>query len=1059
MFGARWHGGSSAGKPLAAKRLHPRAAVSAKILFLSIAVIPAMPVSAANPGPVWEQLFRSEESTASGIYPPAVRYVADGSFMVVVRDYAAVHIVRLGEDGTVLTSQTIYPPASGAAVVADAFGAVIVSWTTGPYAGPTTLWTMKYDGITGRPLWAAPARYAFTAAVNPSGLTVDTRGDVFVTGSFQDTGDFGWLTVSFDGHTGALRWSPVTYLQAGAPRLILADAQGNVVVTGEAPSGSGSLWATVKYDGNSGATTWGPVFSGLPNPNPGGICPGPCFDPTNVVSTFDRENNLLLAFSSYDGDDLQWWTSKYARDSGALLWGPQKVSTGGAFGGPLAIAADLGGDVVVSGSAAGDSAIVKYAGLTGARLWGPVATGNTAVAIALDGVGRVCVVGFAPSGDLATAKLSGGNGSVIWTSVVEPEILGQPPQISLGSDAIAVGSDGSLSVAILDYALPFDLRAVRYASETGTTVWGPSTTVVRGALNFPLAALPDAQGNATIVSDSLIKYGPDGRVLWGPIDLSPVTNSFGALAAAVLDHGGNVFLAGTTGNPSDVFGFFAKYSGATGALVWGPIPVPPGQFPTFLAVDPAGDLLVLGTLNAGGWSLSKYTGASGTLIWGPAAYTPSTYTAPMALAVDRRGNVFVTGPQGGGESNAGWATAKYSASSGALLWGPVTLPNTAYGLAYPTAMALDSRDDLIVTGRVTFGWETIKYSGGTGVVLWGPRQLEDDGGRAPSALAIGPDDSPVVVGLRGYLTHTQTNPYQVATIKYSGVDGQTKWGPLSLPTSISQAPPSVAVAANADVVVAMTSFNGTDDDWTILKYRGFTGDVVWGPQIYDSGGNDDAGAVWMQGSDFFVVGSAGGGIRTVRYTEGLAIQTLQRDIPPAYCGQSYAQPLQVSNGTVPFTWSLAEGSLPLGMSVDRATGQIFGTPAREGSFTFTVRVEDSLGVAAQREFFLDVVDADPPLSIAAVADESCLSGGFTLSVSGSHSSYAWRPGGETTPSIHVCPTNPTLYSVAVTDPGGCEERGAISLQPYRLSPTGRLAPQSPERKRPHPVRVGPRDLP
>jgi uncharacterized repeat protein (TIGR02543 family) len=48
-----------------------------------------------------------------------------------------------------------------------------------------------------------------------------------------------------------------------------------------------------------------------------------------------------------------------------------------------------------------------------------------------------------------------------------------------------------------------------------------------------------------------------------------------------------------------------------------------------------------------------------------------------------------------------------------------------------------------------------------------------------------------------------------------------------------------------------------------------------------------------------------------------------------------------AGGVAPFTYSVSSGSLPSGVSLDPATGQLSGTPATAGSYTFTVRATDS----------------------------------------------------------------------------------------------------------------------
>ena len=58
--------------------------------------------------------------------------------------------------------------------------------------------------------------------------------------------------------------------------------------------------------------------------------------------------------------------------------------------------------------------------------------------------------------------------------------------------------------------------------------------------------------------------------------------------------------------------------------------------------------------------------------------------------------------------------------------------------------------------------------------------------------------------------------------------------------------------------------------------------------------------------------------------------------------------LSVIGGIPPYYWTLEQGKLPSGLSLDSFTGTFFGTPAEAGSFDLTVRVreysESSLGV-------------------------------------------------------------------------------------------------------------------
>lgn len=75
-------------------------------------------------------------------------------------------------------------------------------------------------------------------------------------------------------------------------------------------------------------------------------------------------------------------------------------------------------------------------------------------------------------------------------------------------------------------------------------------------------------------------------------------------------------------------------------------------------------------------------------------------------------------------------------------------------------------------------------------------------------------------------------------------------------------------------------------------------------------------------------------------------------------GQAYSGQLTLSDGTAPFTWSIASGTLPTGLAIDSGTGAITGTPSSTtyGSRSITVRAVDALGSVAQYSFTLRYVD-------------------------------------------------------------------------------------------------------
>ncbi len=57
-------------------------------------------------------------------------------------------------------------------------------------------------------------------------------------------------------------------------------------------------------------------------------------------------------------------------------------------------------------------------------------------------------------------------------------------------------------------------------------------------------------------------------------------------------------------------------------------------------------------------------------------------------------------------------------------------------------------------------------------------------------------------------------------------------------------------------------------------------------------------------------------------------------------GTAYGQTLQATGGTLPYTWSLTAGALPVGLTLSN-DGVIAGTPVASGTSSFTVQVKDS----------------------------------------------------------------------------------------------------------------------
>jgi hypothetical protein len=78
---------------------------------------------------------------------------------------------------------------------------------------------------------------------------------------------------------------------------------------------------------------------------------------------------------------------------------------------------------------------------------------------------------------------------------------------------------------------------------------------------------------------------------------------------------------------------------------------------------------------------------------------------------------------------------------------------------------------------------------------------------------------------------------------------------------------------------------------------------------------------------------------TITGNEGLIITTMS--MPDGEVETVYNVSLLASGGASPYTWSIARGNLPDGLTLDAVSGVISGTPTKKGNYNFTVQVSDN----------------------------------------------------------------------------------------------------------------------
>jgi len=143
--------------------------------------------------------------------------------------------------------------------------------------------------------------------------------------------------------------------------------------------------------------------------------------------------------------------------------------------------------------------------------------------------------------------------------------------------------------------------------------------------------------------------------------------------------------------------------------------------------------------------------------------------------------------------------------------------------------------------------------------------------------------------------------------------------------------------------------NGAVDTFTITK--GSLPPGLSMPATYGAAGTIVGGTPTKQGTFTFSVHVTPFGASTpsTNGTYSIAVGSappLTITFPSSCCtvgtvGSSYFQNFFTSGGVGPFTWTVAAGQLPPGVTL--TGGHLGGTPTAAGTFTFTIKVTDSAG--------------------------------------------------------------------------------------------------------------------
>jgi len=395
----------------------------------------------------------------------------------------------------------------------------------------------------------------------------------------------------------------------------------------------------------------------------------------------------------------------------------------------------------------------------------------------------------------------------------------------------------------------------------------------------------DAAGNAYVTGFSdggdgnydfaTLKYAREGtedglgKLLWAARYDGEAKGADWARDVAV-DAEGGVVVTGSSAGESSGFDFATVKYDAGGKELWVSRYDGPGHGDDrvkALAVDAAGNVYVTGDSpgeGGGGESVTIKYGPDGELLWAARSGAAAGNQSLADIAVDAKGNVYVTGGEVREPGNSDYVTIKYD-PAGKAVW-------TVYGdwsrRDVASFLALDAEGNAYVTGgglsradpeeTVFADVRTIKY-GPDGKELWSA-SLEEAAlsDHVASALCLDPEGNAYIAGTAYASVDTEGGRPSVSyfAIKY-GADGEPLWSTRQGPERAGAVARGAAVdGARGFYVLAMEpGVAGGASRLVTVKLgpdgseRGVVGHAGTASDGTGVLAAEGAGRVWVTGSD------------------------------------------------------------------------------------------------------------------------------------------------------------------------------------------------------------------
>nr|WP_267115240.1 putative Ig domain-containing protein [Xanthomonas sacchari] len=638
------------------------------------------------------------------------------------------------------------------------------------------------------------------------------------------------------------------------------------------------------------------------------------------------------------------------------------------------------------------------------------------------------------------------------------------PSLSIGDVSVTEGNSGTTTATF-----PVTLSAasgqtvtVNYATTDGSANAGSDYVAHSGTLTF-LPGITTQNVAVTINGDTTVE--PDETFT---VNLSGASNATIARATAtgtILNDDAVVTISPTSLPAATAGTSYSQTLSASGGTAPYGFAITTGTLPVGMLLSSAG---VLSGTPSGTGSFNftvSATDSGASPISGSRAYTLTVASPTLTLPATTLPN----GTAGQAYSAAitqasgGIAPYTYAVTAGALPAGVTVNSATGAFSGTPTVtgnfsftlVATDSTSGTpgqasrsytlaIVAPTLTVAPSTLP-SGTAGTAY--NQALSTSGGTAPYTYALSSGALPAGLSLSsaGVLSGTPTVAGSftfVVGVTDAGSFGGSHAYTLSIvaPTLAITPPTLPAAAINASYSQALSTSGGTAPYSYVLN----AGALPSGMSL--SAGGVLSGTPTTAGNFAFTVGVTDANAFTAAqaFTLTVASPTLTLSppaLPAGTAGSAYSQALSATGGTAPYSYSLATGALPAGLSLS-AAGVLSGTPTQAGSFVFTATVTDSTaGVPGQASRSYTLSIAAPTLTPGQPTLPAGTAGtayNQTLSTSGGTAPYSYSvvsgalPTGLSLTPAGVLSGTPSAagsfaFSIKVSDANGFSATQAYTL--------------------------------